>query len=335
MSEKEPPEFDSGDGTPATPATTTPTAPSGTWSGWPHRPVYFDGDGLLCLRLLCGDINDLAATRSELYRKAVSELQDRFSAEFSARWSTSAEVAAYAEASDRLSIACRDLDSVLAVRKGIKARRGAAILAKTGKQAAAALSKAKEELAANTAEVSSLRELVNELTPACEAARSAARAKREQLLRELCAEAFAHYDAEVQDALKALCAQGGLLDRLAVALRTCGMSDALESFLRPPELPPVPVAGPAAFDLPEFEESAAYTPPPDPPPDPPRKPARPRHPADEFAVVDGGRMRRGFVSYEEAEDYASGRPGATVRKISGPGSMTESSWAGAPADDHE
>jgi hypothetical protein len=306
----------------------TPTAPSATWSGWPHRPVYFDGDGLLCLRLLCGNINDLATTRSELYRKAVGQLQDRYLDEFQSRWSASAEVSAYSEVSGRLGVAIRDLEVALTAREAIKKRKAAAVLAQSGSKAAAALAKAKTVQDANKVEVVNLRELVALLVPEAENARAAAMAKREELLRELCREAFTRYESEVQNSLKELCNQAALLDRLAVALRTCSMSDALADFLRPPELPMPPMPPPEAFDVPEYDDKSAYSfPQPEPPPEPP-KPRRQQFPNDEWAVWDGARLRRGFVSQEEAEDYASTRPGSTIRKISGPGSQTETAWAG-------
>ncbi len=44
---------------------------------------------------------------------------------------------------------------------------------------------------------------------------------------------------------------------------------------------------------------------------------RPAHPSDEFAVIDGQHVRRGFVSYEEAEYYASSRPGARIKQVGG------------------
>jgi hypothetical protein len=282
----------------------------------------------LVLRLLCGQATDLAATRSELYRKAVSQLQDRYLDEFQSRWSDSAEVAAYSEVSGRLGVAIRDLEVALAAREGMKKRKAASVMAQTGSKAAKALAAAKTELDTNKVDVANLRELVAVLVPEAENARAAAMGKREELLRELCSEAFTRYEAEVQDALKKVCAQGGLLDRLAVSLRTCSMADALDSFLRPPELPPVPMPPPEAFDAPEFDDQPRFNfPPPEPPPEPP-KPRRQQFPNDEWAVWDGTRMRRGFVSQEEAEDYASTRPGSTIRKLSGPGSSTEATWAG-------
>jgi len=42
-------------------------------------------------------------------------------------------------------------------------------------------------------------------------------------------------------------------------------------------------------------------------------------PTDEWAVIDGEKRTRGFVIPEEAEYYASARPGARVIKISGEG----------------
>jgi hypothetical protein len=290
--------------------------------------VYFDGDGLLVLRLLCGQATDLAATRSELYRKAVSELQDRYLDEFQSRWSASAEVSAYSEVSGRLGVAVRDLEVALASRESLKKKKAGAVMAQSGSKAAKALAEAKTALDANKTEVTNLRELIALLIPEAENARFAAMATRDQLLQELCREAFSRYEAEVQDALAKLCNQADLLDRLAVSLRTCSMSDALESFLRPPELPPVPLPPPEAFDVPEFDDQPRFAfPQPEAPPEPP-KPRRQQFPNDEWAVWDGARLRRGFVSAEEAEDYASTRPGSTIRKISGPGSSTEATWAG-------
>ncbi len=46
---------------------------------------------------------------------------------------------------------------------------------------------------------------------------------------------------------------------------------------------------------------------------------RPAHPSDEWAVIDGEKRKGGFVTREEAEFYASARPGARVKMISGPG----------------
>ena len=45
---------------------------------------------------------------------------------------------------------------------------------------------------------------------------------------------------------------------------------------------------------------------------------RPAHPSDEWAVVDNGKKRRGFATFEEAEFYASGRPGARIVQVAGP-----------------
>ncbi len=52
-------------------------------------------------------------------------------------------------------------------------------------------------------------------------------------------------------------------------------------------------------------------------PAPPKK--RPVGPDDEWGVRDGDRMRRGFVTEEEAEAYAAGKPGAKVVQVSGKG----------------
>lgn len=62
--------------------------------------------------------------------------------------------------------------------------------------------------------------------------------------------------------------------------------------------------------------------PPLPPPAPPQA-AVPRKraaaPSDEWGVRDGERLRRGFVTRDEAEAYAAGRDGAEVVQLSGPG----------------
>jgi hypothetical protein len=320
----------------STPEPAVPEVPAMPWSPWPHAPARFDSDALLILRLRQGGDNRAAAS-SELYRLCVARLQERYSDEFGARWAASPEVAHYQEVSDRLAIACRDLDAALAARKSVKAKRAGAILAKTGTAAAKAMNAAKKELEENRELVSGLKELVGELTPQAEQAREAARRCREQLLRDLQAEAWTRYSGELDAALAELCGQHpALLDKIALALRTSSLCDILADLLRPGELPPVPMAA-VDTELPEFDQPSPYNgaPPPEDQPEPPPKPTRPRHPADEYAVVDGGRMRRGFVSFEEAEDYAAGRPGATVRKISGPGSLTETSWTGAPTEDHE
>lgn len=49
-----------------------------------------------------------------------------------------------------------------------------------------------------------------------------------------------------------------------------------------------------------------------------RRPARRAHPSDEWAVHDGTFSKRGFTSYEEAEFYASARPGAQIVQVGGP-----------------
>lgn len=46
---------------------------------------------------------------------------------------------------------------------------------------------------------------------------------------------------------------------------------------------------------------------------------RPVHPSDEFAVIDAdGKRKRGFITAESAEEYASGKPGSKVVQVSGP-----------------
>ena len=45
---------------------------------------------------------------------------------------------------------------------------------------------------------------------------------------------------------------------------------------------------------------------------------RPVHPSDEWGVIDGNRRKRGFITREEAEEYAESRPDAQVVQISGP-----------------
>lgn len=65
-------------------------------------------------------------------------------------------------------------------------------------------------------------------------------------------------------------------------------------------------------------EDAPPLPPVEAPP-PPARPARRRaHPSDEWQVRDGDRVKKGFVSYEEAEWYATNRPGAVIEQVSGP-----------------
>jgi hypothetical protein len=331
MSDKE---ADDGTTTTTTADHSVPNGQASIWRPWPVRAATFDGDGLLVLRLCHGAIEDRAQMRSELYRLAVASMQERYSAEFQGRWSTCPEVAQYQEVADRLAIAVRDLEAAIVARGGLMKQKGGAIMAASGTKAAKALAAAREALDSNRKDISDLRDLVNLLVPEAETAREAAQAKRDEIMQELEREAFDRYEKEVQSALAELCDLGGLLDRLALTIRCCGMADALGQFILPPQLPPVPLP-PADFQLPEFESKSAYTFPTEPPPEPPPKPARPRHPADEYAVVDGGRMKRGFVSFEEAQDYASGRPHAQVRKISGPGSLTETSWTGTPTDDHE
>jgi hypothetical protein len=46
---------------------------------------------------------------------------------------------------------------------------------------------------------------------------------------------------------------------------------------------------------------------------------RPAHPSDEWAVIDGQTRKTGFVTKEDADFYASARPGARVRQVAGPG----------------
>lgn len=53
-------------------------------------------------------------------------------------------------------------------------------------------------------------------------------------------------------------------------------------------------------------------------PEPRRRKAAPN---DEYGVRDGDTVRRGFVSYEEAEFYASARPGAKIFQVSGDGML--------------
>ncbi len=49
----------------------------------------------------------------------------------------------------------------------------------------------------------------------------------------------------------------------------------------------------------------------------PVKRGRPAQPDDEWAVTDGDQIKRGFVTEEEAQWYASARPGAVVEQVSG------------------
>ena len=70
-------------------------------------------------------------------------------------------------------------------------------------------------------------------------------------------------------------------------------------------------------------EHAAPLPPPAPEVEHPGKPPgpgrnRPAHPTDEWAVVDNGKRKRGFITHEEAEWYAAERPGATIVQVAGP-----------------
>lgn len=46
---------------------------------------------------------------------------------------------------------------------------------------------------------------------------------------------------------------------------------------------------------------------------------RAAHPADEWAVYDGGRRYAGFVSRQDAEFFAVARPGSKVVQVGGPG----------------
>ncbi len=70
-------------------------------------------------------------------------------------------------------------------------------------------------------------------------------------------------------------------------------------------------------------EDAPPLPVPTPPePEQVRPRGRAAHPSDEWAVIDGDHMRRGFVSEQEAEYYASVRPGARIKQVSGPGVAT-------------
>jgi hypothetical protein len=51
----------------------------------------------------------------------------------------------------------------------------------------------------------------------------------------------------------------------------------------------------------------------------PRPAARPAsHPTDEWAVYDGDKRHRGFVTREEADFFAASRPGAKVVQVGGP-----------------
>jgi hypothetical protein len=56
---------------------------------------------------------------------------------------------------------------------------------------------------------------------------------------------------------------------------------------------------------------------------------RAAHPADEWGVRENGRLRRGFVSEEEALLYAASRPGAEVQQVAGP--AAEKSYVAANA----
>ncbi len=47
--------------------------------------------------------------------------------------------------------------------------------------------------------------------------------------------------------------------------------------------------------------------------------ARAVHPADEWAVYDGGRRIGGFATRGDADFYAAARPGARVVQVGGPG----------------
>ncbi len=53
----------------------------------------------------------------------------------------------------------------------------------------------------------------------------------------------------------------------------------------------------------------------------PARKTRPVAPNDEWGVRDGDTTKKGFVSREEAEWYASARPGAEVFQLSGPGTL--------------
>jgi hypothetical protein len=52
--------------------------------------------------------------------------------------------------------------------------------------------------------------------------------------------------------------------------------------------------------------------------DPPPRVRRRVYPTDEWGVRHDGRRYRGFMTYEEAEDFAALRPGAQVFQVSGP-----------------
>lgn len=55
---------------------------------------------------------------------------------------------------------------------------------------------------------------------------------------------------------------------------------------------------------------------------------RAARPDDEWGVRDStGRLRRGFVTQQEAELFAAKHPGAEVRQLSGTGAMTAPSFA--------
>jgi hypothetical protein len=87
-------------------------------------------------------------------------------------------------------------------------------------------------------------------------------------------------------------------------------TDAAPDPVTPPAPPPTPDAVQATTDALSWPWQ------PEPEPTPQRR--RAAHPSDEFAVIDGEQRKRGFVTREEAEFYASSRPGATVRQVGGP-----------------
>jgi hypothetical protein len=70
----------------------------------------------------------------------------------------------------------------------------------------------------------------------------------------------------------------------------------------------------------ELEHEAPLPPPPPPEEIPGFKKARRAHPSDEWAVreEDGQRLRRGFVTYQEAMLYVQNHPGSQIVQLSGP-----------------
>ncbi len=74
-----------------------------------------------------------------------------------------------------------------------------------------------------------------------------------------------------------------------------------------------------ATDFVALEDAAPLPLPVPPEPEAPQPRRRAVSPSDEWAVIDGDVMKRGFVTPEAAEWYATARPGAKIKQISGPG----------------